>query len=149
MKAEVTVGGTTCPVVEVNDGLRQGFTIAPSLFNLYFNLVVGAWRSRCQSTGVDVLYKFGGKLVGERTRRPLQKTVTELLFADDAVVVASGREGMERAAYVLDKVTTEWSLTTSLVKTKLLVVSETGSEEAQQPINIHGQSIEVLMPSSI
>ena len=144
MKAEVAVGGTTCPVVEVNNGLRQGCTIAPSLFNLYFNLVMGAWRSRCQSIGVDVLYKFGGKLVGERTRRSLQTTVTELLFADDAVVVVSGREDMERAAHVLDEVTTEWGLTMSLVKTKLLVVSEDGSEEAQQPIIIRGQPIEVV-----
>ena len=144
IKAEVAVGGTTCPVVEVNNGLRQGCTIAPSHFNLYFNLVMGAWRSRCQSIGVDVLYKFGGKLVGQRTRRPLQTTVTELLFADDAVVVASGREDMERAAYVLDEVTTEWGMTTSLVKTKLLVVSEDGSEEAQQPIIIRGQPIEVV-----
>ena len=104
----------------------------------------GAWRRRCQSIGVDVLYKFGGKLVGERTRRPLQTTVTELLFADAAVVVASEREGMERAAHVLDEVTTEWDLTMSLIKTKLLVVSEAGSEEAQQPIIIHGQPIEVV-----
>ena len=106
--------------------------------------MVGAWRSGCRSIGVDVLYKFGGKLVGERTRRPLQTTVTELLFADAAVVVASEREGMERAAYVLDEVTTEWDLTMSLIKTKLLVVSEAGSEEVQQPIIIHGQPIEVV-----
>ena len=144
MKAEVAVGGTTCPVVEVNNLLRQGCTIAPSLFNLYFNLVMGAWRSRCQSIGVDVLYRVGEKLVGERTRRPLQTTVTELLFADDAVVVVSGREDMERAAHVLDEVATEWGLTMSLVKTKLLVVSENNSEEAQQPIIIRGQPIEVV-----
>ena len=144
MKAEVAVGGTTSPVVEVNNGLHQGCTIAASLFNLYFNLVMRAWRSRCQSIGVDVLYKFGGKLVGEWTRRPLQTTVTQLLFADDAVVVASGREDMERAAHVLDDVTTEWGLTMSLVKTKLLIVSEDGSEEDQQPIIIRGQPIEVV-----
>ena len=42
------------PVVEVNNGPRQECTIAPSLFNLYFNLVVGVWRSRCQCIGEDV-----------------------------------------------------------------------------------------------
>ena len=46
---------------------------------------------------------------------------------------------MERAAHVLD----EWRLTMSLVKTKLLV-SEAGSEEAQQPIIIRGQPVEVV-----
>ena len=51
---------------------------------------------------------------------------------------------MEREAHVLDEVTTEWGLTMSLVQTKLLVVSEAGSEEAQQPIIIRGQPIEVV-----
>ena len=79
-------------------------------------------------------------------RRPLQTTVTELLFADDVVVVVSGREGMETAAHVLDEVTTEWGPTMSLVKTKLLIVSEAGSEEAQQPA---ASQLRWLMPSSI
>ena len=34
MKVEASVDGTTTPVIEVNNSLRQGYTIAPSLFNL-------------------------------------------------------------------------------------------------------------------
>ena len=63
-------------------------------------------------------------------------TVAELLFADDAVVVAATREGMEGAARVLDEVTTEWGLTVSLSKTKLLIVSPAGSAGDLQPIII-------------
>ncbi len=33
--------------------------------------------------GVDVLYKCGGKLVGERKRRPYKERVTELQFSGD------------------------------------------------------------------
>jgi len=33
-----------------------------------------------------MLYKYGGKLVGERTRRPLSFEITELFFADNGVL---------------------------------------------------------------
>ena len=143
MKAEVTVDGAITPEIEVTNGLRQGCTIAPTLFNLYFNLVMGQWRTRCHSFGTEVHYKCGGKLVGERTRRPLKTTVTELQFADDAALVCSSREGVERSARVLDQVASEWGLTLSLQKTKLMVAG-TWSEEDLQPIVIRGDSIEVV-----
>ncbi len=45
MKAEVTVDGSVTPVyvtpeIEVQNSLRQGCTIAPTLFNLYFPLAI-------------------------------------------------------------------------------------------------------------
>ena len=71
MKAEVAVDGQVAPDFEVCNGLRHGVhVLAPTLFNLYFNLVIGQWRERCTEFGVSVLYKCGGKLVGERTQRP-------------------------------------------------------------------------------
>ena len=108
MKVKVSVDGTTTPVIEVNSGLRQGCTIAPSLFNLYLNLVIEEWRRRCQPFGAEVLYKCGGKLVGERTRRPSHVLVTELQFADDAAVVGDSRESIVRAAEQLVEVLSEW-----------------------------------------
>ena len=65
MKAEARVEGSTTLVIEVNNGLRQGCKVAPSLFNLYFNLVIEEWRKRCQPFGVEVMYRCSGKLVGE------------------------------------------------------------------------------------
>ena len=44
MKAEVTVDGQVAPEFEVRNGLRQGCVLASTLFNLYFNLVIGQWR---------------------------------------------------------------------------------------------------------
>ena len=145
MKAEVALsGGETTPEIEVNNGLRQGCTIAPTLFNLYFNMVIICWRERCQPFGVDILYKCGGKLIGERTRSPSSLTVTELLFADDAAAVGTTRESMERAAQALEQVTSEWGLSVSIAKTKLLVAGVDCEESDLQPINIRGGTIETV-----
>ena len=145
MKAEVQVNGNTTPEFEVKNGLRQGCTIVPTLFNLYFNLVVSCWRERCQSCGVDILYKCGGKLIGERTTRPSVLEVTELQFADDAAAVGISREDIARAAQVLDEVTTEWGLTVNIQKTKLMVAGvPCGSNANIQPISIRGEDIETV-----
>ena len=145
MKAEVHVNGNITPEIEVRNGLRQGCTIAPTLFNLYFNLVVSCWRERCQSCGVNILYKCGGKLVGERTTRPSTLRVTELQFADDAAAVGTSREDIVRAAQVLDEVTTEWGLTVNVQKTKMMVAGvPRGSNASLQPISIRGENIEIV-----
>jgi len=58
---EVTVDGNLTPDFEVHNGLRQGCVIAPSLFNLYFNLVISQWQKKCADFKVDILYKCSGK----------------------------------------------------------------------------------------
>ena len=93
-------------------------------------MVIMCWRECCQSIGVDILYKCGGKLIEESTRRPSRATVNDLLFADDAAIVSSTTENMERATQVLSEVTSIWGLTVSVPKPKLLVAGTT-AESAQ------------------
>ena len=64
MLATVTVRGEESSPFSVTNGLRQGRTIAPTLFILYLELVIQCWRSRCQAIGIEVQYRIGGKLVG-------------------------------------------------------------------------------------
>ena len=67
MKAEVTVDSQVAPDFKVSNGLHQGCVMAPTLLNLYFGLVIEQWRVKCSEFGVDVFYKLGGKLVGQRS----------------------------------------------------------------------------------
>ena len=127
--------------VQVNNSLKQGYTIAPSLINLYLNLVVEEWTSRCEPLGVDVLYKCGGKVVGECTRRRLQMIGSDFLFADDTAVVITTKESMERAAHVLDDITTEWGLTMRLSKTKLLTSLMLGQ---RKPCSLSSSEVSLL-----
>ena len=142
MEAEVTIGGCTSATFSVTNGLRQGCTIAPTLFALYLNRVIECWWGRFESLGVKVFYKYGGKLVGERTRKPLSFEITELLFADDGVMVCCTRKDMEEAARVFDEVAAEFGLTVGVIKTKLLVAGCDLEEEDLAPLYIHGQLVE-------
>ena len=93
MHAEVRVGSTVTDRFEVWNGLRQGCTLAPTLFNIYFSAMVADWRNRSGGAGVSVLYKHGRKLVGDRTAkfRLSEMRVTESQFADDVALYATSR----------------------------------------------------------
>ena len=92
-----------CVCVLVQNDLHQRCNIAPTLFILYFGLVIDSWLSRCNVAGVEVQFKLGGRLVGERTRRPNSFVLSECLFADAAALVCSCREDMVLAASTFDE----------------------------------------------
>ena len=98
MHAEVRVGLTVTDRFEVRNGLRQGCTLAPTLFNIYFSAMVADWRNRSSGAGVSVLYKHGRKLVGDRTAksRLSEMRVTESQFADDVALYATCRDSFSQ-----------------------------------------------------
>ena len=57
MTAMVRVSDGTTDDTHARNGLRQGCTMAPVLFSLYF---VGCWRAHCPEAGVTVKYRMGG-----------------------------------------------------------------------------------------
>lgn len=67
--------------------------------------------------------------VGEGTRRPSTMTVTEILFADNAAAVSTTRDGTERAAHILDEITSKWEQMMSIPKTKLMITGVQSKED--------------------
>jgi len=52
MSATVMVGGGSSKPFLVQNDLLQGCAITPTLFILYFGLVIDTWLGRCGSVGV-------------------------------------------------------------------------------------------------
>ena len=61
MSAELRINGQDVEgEIRVSNGLKQGCTMAPALFTLFFNLVVETWREQCMEEGITILHKADG-----------------------------------------------------------------------------------------
>ena len=143
MTASVRLGGDLTDPVTVTNGLRQGCTLAPMLFNIYFAAVVAHWRSCCPAAGVPVLYKIGRKLVGDRTAkgRLLSTSVTESQFADDAALYATSRPVFEDVVSSFISCASRWGLTVSVQKSKGMAI---GASVDCRHVAVGGDTIEIV-----
>ena len=142
--------GTLTDNNSVTNGLRQGCTVAPSLFNLYFSAVMTSWRRQCPEAGVTVRYKHGRRLVGDRTAKSrLQEVrVRESQFADDVAIYATSRAAFEKATVQFVDMAAEWGLKVSLEKTKGIVVGKSSDPSEASPVRVANGTIEVVQDFS-
>ena len=146
MHSEVRVGSTVTDRFEDRNGLQQGCTLAPTLFNIYFSAMVADWHNRSNGAGVSVFYKHGRKLVGDCTAksRLSEMRVTESQFADDVALYATSRGSFESVATEFVKVASEWGLTVSTEKTKGMVGGEGLNESDIRPVQVEGGSVDLV-----
>ncbi len=143
MSAELKVNGEILEgEIHVTNGLRQGCTMAPTLFSLFYNLVIEVWRNMCVEDGVTILYSMDGHLIGSRTSRYDMASWNELQFADDTAILGPSREKILHAMRKLFLVTSQWGLTISIPKTKAMVVG--GTEGEQQDLQVDSVMVEMV-----
>ena len=119
MTAVVRASDGTTDDIHGRNGLRQGCTMAPVLFNLYFAAMVGCWRAHCPEAGVTVKYRMGRKLVGDRTAKARleEVVITKSKFADDVALFVVTRQAVEKVAGGFMAIAAGWGLTVSFEKT--------------------------------
>ena len=101
----------------------QGCTLAPTLFNVFYSAVVADWRNRCLAAGVDVRFRHGRKLVGDRTAKArLSKVrIFESQFADDTAIYTTKRDGLVSATAEIVRTAKDWGMTEWLWGAMLLM----------------------------
>ena len=148
MKAQLSINGQLMEEeVEVENGLRQGCTLAPTLFSLYACLVMERWTAQVrdlEGVGTSMLCKLDGKLFRRSTGGSQQVHLTECQFADDAALLATTRSGAEQAILIYINVAKAFGLTVSLPKTKLMVTGFGVEEEDVAPITVRSEVIECV-----
>ncbi|XP_065178719.1 uncharacterized protein LOC135809311 [Sycon ciliatum] len=148
MSAVVRVENTTTDPIRVTNGLRQGCTMAPVLFNIFMWAVVTVWQRRVRDVpGVGFEFRHcdgDNNLYRKPTRTDPVAIATESQFADDSALFAMTRAGAETALAVFDTTAAEFGLKVSATKTQFLVAGRDVSPGDCAPIELAGTVIECV-----
>jgi hypothetical protein len=135
----------------IGTGVRQGCALSPLLFCTFIDAIIRAALPPEVSlaAGYQVGVEVNGRLTQpSRPTDPTQThtiTVADLLYADDAAMVARSKEGLTTLLTELQATAQKWGLSINLGKTKAMVfhpLSKTAS--LPSPINLTGGSIEFV-----
>lgn len=145
MSAKVRVNDGHTAQIPVNNGLRQGCSMAPVLFNLFFALVFEKWREemadQCPDHGVSLRFKVGDLFNRPRTQHQ-QFSASDLEFADDAVIVTLTHSTAQTALSVFVSVATSFGLSVNFVKTKFMAVGVDLTDGDFQPLTIKNSTVD-------
>ena len=122
---------------DVSCGVRQGCVLAPTLFNLYFDMVIrmSLDSHHMQNKGVGVAYLHDAKLVGNRRKLQFETLITDLEYADDMALLADSWNDLEAMPSSLSTHCRNFGLSISCSKTKTMAVLP--SSLYPQPAPIH------------
>ena len=120
--SDVRVAGGISEFFPVNSGVRQGCVLAPTLFNACMDWVLNRTveRSNCGASVGDV-------------------NISDLDFADDAVILAELLDVLESSLVILKEETVPLGLEISWTKTRLQAFSDL-MDEAVLALSIQGES---------
>ena len=124
MTACIQFDGSTSDSFSVNSGVKQGCVLAPTLFGIYFAALL---RHAFQDTqdGIYIRTRQDGSLYNlarlKAKTRTTEVLIQELLYADDAAIVAHDNETLQQMMNKLSEACKLFSLTISVKKTEISV----------------------------
>lgn len=148
-KARVRINGTFSDEFGLDKGLKQGSVFAPLLFNVFFGAIVMEIRRRLRDRfGIKLAFRLDGSMFDVSRLKRLTKlkyvNIAELLFADDAELLAHSAEDLQRMIDVFVEVTDAFGQEVSIKKTEVMVVQGEPGVLAAPDIKIKGVSLKVV-----
>lgn len=134
MKATVQFDGETSDEFQVKSGVKQGCVLAPTLFGIYFSVLLQCAFQDCDE-GIYLRTRSDGKLFNIARLRAKTKTssilLRELLFADDAALISHSQEKLQLILDQLQDMCKKFSLDISRKKTVIM------AQNTSHPTTIH------------
>ena len=122
--AAVRAYGQTSEDFTVTSGVWQGCVLAPTLFNLYFDVAIrmALEGHQMQGRGVSMAYLHDAKLVGNRKKLQLETIITDLEYADDTALVADLWDDLKAMLDTMAECCKSLGLSISCTKTKTMAI---------------------------
>lgn len=108
----------------INQGVRQGCSLSPTLFNIYVDHIFRKWKCRVA---------LGIKLTND-------EYLNALLFADDLWIIQDSENDLQKSVYVLNEICKEYNFKISIDKTKIMAF--TGKHPTRSKIVIDNKVLE-------
>ena len=147
MKAQVNFDGQLSEKFSVDNGVKQGDIPAPTLFSIYLSAMLWYAFHDCD-TGVHIRFRTSGKVfnLSRMNAKTLvsQALFRELLYADDADLVAHTAEEMQEIMDRFADACTKFGLTISLDKTKVMFSPAPGETYIEPDIFVNGTRLAVV-----
>ena len=142
-RGTVKFDGNSSEAFDINIGVKQGCVLAPTLFAIYFSILLKhAFGSAVE--GVLLRTRSDGKLFNPARLRAKTKVrkcmLRDLLFADDAALVAHSEKELQALLDRFSSACAAFRLIISLKKTKVM---HQGTETAPK-LAIHDFTLEVV-----
>ena len=133
--------------IPVENGMKQGDIQAPTLFSIYFAVVLSYEFQDCD-IGVYISFRTSGKVFNLRRFNTKSKTfqslVRELLFADDADLVAHTEKDMQLIMDISSRAYLAFGLTINLKKAKVMYTPPIGQVYVEPNITVEGNRFGVV-----
>ena len=123
MSGTVQFDGSCSPSFPIKNGVKQGCVLAPTLFGIFFSLLL-LHAFDGSEDGIYIHTRSDGGLFNLARLRAMTKVqkvrILELLFADDAALATHSEAAMQRLIDRFAAACREFGLTISLKKTEIM-----------------------------
>lgn len=127
MAGSVTIQGETTESFGITNGVKQGCVLAPTLFGLFFAVMIKGVVNEIDRTtkdGILIRFRKDGRIFHLSDLKSKGKTrtelVNELLYADDCALLSHTEAGLQRSANLLAAACKKFGLTISIKKTEVM-----------------------------
>lgn len=138
-RGQVRLNGNLSEPFPIINGVKQGCVLAPTLFSIFFSTMLKqATEDLDDDEAVYIRYRLDGSLFNLRRlhahTKTLEQMIRDLLFADDAALVAHTERALQRLTTCFAEATQLFGLEVSLKKT--VVLHQPAPREEYRPPHI-------------